>query len=249
MLSPRAARPVTLIPTAARPPPHASMQAANQLKGIATLGAVNCDEHKALCSKHGVKGYPSIKAFVNGKLRDYAGERSTKAIYEWVLSQLPSYVTRVKDAAGLLQLLSSCGGAGSKKAGKGKASWDVCVVLLSDKSKTPPSYTALSNTFKGKVTFCPSDFLRSSPHTHPPTPCITTKLLPADPLHCSKVHGCMQCRVTDPPTHLPTVYTRTQTHRSPWVSCAYQRIRRSPTLWASLRGPSCPRSWRCATGT
>ncbi|KAG1679247.1 hypothetical protein FOA52_009276 [Chlamydomonas sp. UWO 241] len=129
-------------------------QAAVQLWGIATLAAVNCDEHKGLCGQHGVKGYPTLKVFVGGKARDYSGERSSKAIYEHVMSLLPSYVTRVKTSADLLKLLSSCGGKGGAGGSKkSKASWDVCVVRLSDKSKTPPSYVALSNSFKGKIAF------------------------------------------------------------------------------------------------
>lgn len=38
--------------------------AASSLKGIAKVGGVNCDVHSDLCSQHGVKSFPSIKAFV-----------------------------------------------------------------------------------------------------------------------------------------------------------------------------------------
>ncbi|KAL0050174.1 hypothetical protein WJX82_005825 [Trebouxia sp. C0006] len=47
---------------------------AKSFKGIGKVAAVNCEEDKQLCGKHGVKGYPTIKSVVNGKLHDYQGD-------------------------------------------------------------------------------------------------------------------------------------------------------------------------------
>ena len=52
-------------------------QVASSLKGVAQVGAVNCEEHKQLCAQHGVKGYPTIKVFLPGQKEGklYQGER------------------------------------------------------------------------------------------------------------------------------------------------------------------------------
>jgi hypothetical protein len=47
-------------------------------QGVVKVGAVNCDEHQDICSSNGVKGYPTIKAFVNGKGIVYNGQREVK---------------------------------------------------------------------------------------------------------------------------------------------------------------------------
>jgi len=39
------------------------------------IGAVNCVQEQNLCAKYGVKGYPTIKGFVNGKGKSYNGPR------------------------------------------------------------------------------------------------------------------------------------------------------------------------------
>ena len=42
-------------------------KAAKELHGVARLGAVNCDDEKSTCSKYGIKGFPTIKAFGSDK--------------------------------------------------------------------------------------------------------------------------------------------------------------------------------------
>ena len=76
-----------------RPP-----QVAAHLKGIASVGAVNCDVHKQLCSKHGVEGFPTIKAYVPGSKegKTYNGER-------WVAAR------RVLSAAAAAAVRELCG--------------------------------------------------------------------------------------------------------------------------------------------
>ncbi|GAX74655.1 hypothetical protein CEUSTIGMA_g2103.t1 [Chlamydomonas eustigma] len=136
-------------------------QVASALAGIVKLGAVNCDLHKKLCSKEAVKGYPTIKAYIPEQTgsKFYKGERTAKAINDWILSLIPNHVNLISSDSDTTQLLQSCaGGSRSKRRSSSsdmteRASWDVCVVLVTDKEKTAASYKSLSSQFKGKITF------------------------------------------------------------------------------------------------
>ncbi|KAL8540875.1 hypothetical protein ACS0TY_002207 [Phlomoides rotata] len=50
------------------------------------IGKVDCDEHKSVCSKHGVSGYPTIQWFPKGSLepKKYEGARTAEALAEFV---------------------------------------------------------------------------------------------------------------------------------------------------------------------
>lgn len=50
------------------------------------IGKVDCDEHKSLCSKFGVSGYPTIQWFPKGSLepKKYEGARTAEALAEFV---------------------------------------------------------------------------------------------------------------------------------------------------------------------
>ncbi|KAL0422083.1 UNVERIFIED_CONTAM: putative protein disulfide-isomerase A6 [Sesamum latifolium] len=50
------------------------------------IGKVDCDEHKDLCSKYGVSGYPTIQWFPKGSLepKKYEGARTAEALAEYV---------------------------------------------------------------------------------------------------------------------------------------------------------------------
>ncbi|KAI6674554.1 hypothetical protein NL676_002460 [Syzygium grande] len=50
------------------------------------IGKVDCDEHKSLCSKYGVSGYPTIQWFPKGSLepKKYEGPRTVEALAEFV---------------------------------------------------------------------------------------------------------------------------------------------------------------------
>lgn len=119
------------------------------------MAAVNCDAHKAACSAQGVRGYPTIKAFVPGSGPvDYPGDRSAKSISDWALSLIPSKVVSVGKQEHLTGLLAQCGGSGGSRGSKGgKASWALCVVLITAKSETPSLYKSLSGVYAGKVAF------------------------------------------------------------------------------------------------
>ncbi|XP_048336735.2 probable protein disulfide-isomerase A6 [Ziziphus jujuba] len=50
------------------------------------VGKVDCDEHKSLCSKYGVSGYPTIQWFPKGSLepKKYEGPRTAESLAEFV---------------------------------------------------------------------------------------------------------------------------------------------------------------------
>jgi len=53
------------------------------------IAQVDCDEHKSICSKYGVSGYPTIQWFPKGSLepKKYEGQRSVEALAEFVNSE------------------------------------------------------------------------------------------------------------------------------------------------------------------
>lgn len=59
-------------------------KAAKALKGIARIAAIDADKEKVNVQ---IQGFPTIKFFVDGKMQDYNGERTTKGIIEFVLSE------------------------------------------------------------------------------------------------------------------------------------------------------------------
>ncbi|DBA98372.1 TPA: hypothetical protein ACH3X3_012387 [Trebouxia sp. C0006] len=125
---------------------------AKSFKGIGKVAAVNCEEDKQLCGKHGVKGYPTIKSVVNGKLHDYQGDRSASALKNWGLSLIPNKVVTVNKPAQLSDFLQRCSSSSSKSS-KDSASWSLCVLLLTAKSDTAALYKSLSGQYAGKIAF------------------------------------------------------------------------------------------------
>ena len=54
------------------------------------LGAVDATVHQGLASKYGVRGYPTIKYFAQGKgksAEEYDGGRTSGDIVQWALSR------------------------------------------------------------------------------------------------------------------------------------------------------------------
>ncbi|XP_043720365.1 probable protein disulfide-isomerase A6 [Telopea speciosissima] len=67
------------------------------------IGKVDCDEHKSLCSKYGVTGYPTIQWFPKGSLepKKYEGPRTAESLAEFAnneggtnvkIATIPSHV-------------------------------------------------------------------------------------------------------------------------------------------------------------
>ncbi|GAB7363527.1 hypothetical protein MBLNU230_g3796t1 [Neophaeotheca triangularis] len=80
-------------------------KAAKNLKGLAKVAAVNCDEemNKPFCGQMDVKGFPTLKIVKPGKkpgkpiVEDYQGQRTAKAIVDSVVDKIPNHVKKVKD--------------------------------------------------------------------------------------------------------------------------------------------------------
>jgi protein disulfide-isomerase A6 len=49
--------------------------AAGEAQDGIKFGKIDCTAHQSICGNYGVQGYPTIKAFVNGKAEDYSGAR------------------------------------------------------------------------------------------------------------------------------------------------------------------------------
>ena len=61
----------------------------------AVLAKVDADSESDLGSQYGVKGFPTLKWFVNGKMQDieYNGGRIAKGIVSWVMKRSgPTYI-------------------------------------------------------------------------------------------------------------------------------------------------------------
>lgn len=93
-----------------RPVAPLAPQLAASLKGVAKVGAVNCEMYQELCQAQGVRSYPTIKSYVPGVpgLGVYSGARSAKAILDWALSLIPSQVVALPQRSDLEGFLGAC---------------------------------------------------------------------------------------------------------------------------------------------
>jgi protein disulfide-isomerase-like protein len=48
------------------------------------FGAVDCTKEQYLCQKYGVQGYPTLKALINGRAKDYQGPRETEPMIDFI---------------------------------------------------------------------------------------------------------------------------------------------------------------------
>ena len=48
------------------------------------IGDVDCTQHRDLCSRYGVRGYPTLKAFKSGEASDYNSGRSFADLKKFV---------------------------------------------------------------------------------------------------------------------------------------------------------------------
>ncbi|CAK4662850.1 unnamed protein product [Aphanomyces euteiches] len=69
-------------------------KAAKALDGIVNVAAVDCDQHKDLAAKYGVKGFPTIKVFGENKRSpsDYQGQRTAQAIVDAGVKEATSII-------------------------------------------------------------------------------------------------------------------------------------------------------------
>ena len=89
--------------------------AAKALKGVGNLAVLDGDKNPATAGKLGIKGFPTFKMIVDGKVSDYTGGRDSKALVGAVMSEMASLVkARLGGGGGGGK---SSGGGGSKPAG------------------------------------------------------------------------------------------------------------------------------------
>jgi len=106
-------------------------KAANALKGVVKIAAVNADEHRSLGSQYGVQGFPTIKIFGANKKSptDYQGERNAKSIIAAAMKEVQKLVDGRSGGSSSSSSSSSSGsGSGGSKSGGGKDA----VVTLTD---------------------------------------------------------------------------------------------------------------------
>ena len=48
---------------------------------------MDCTVQKEACNKHGIRGYPTLKYFIDGEAHQYSGERTKEAIGAWLVSK------------------------------------------------------------------------------------------------------------------------------------------------------------------
>ncbi|XP_071440699.1 protein disulfide-isomerase A6 homolog [Hetaerina americana] len=77
-------------------------KAADALKGVVKVGAVNADEHKSLAGKYGIRGFPTIKIFGADKRKpeDFQGARNANGIVEAALKAARSKVEARMEKSG-----------------------------------------------------------------------------------------------------------------------------------------------------
>jgi len=62
------------------------------------LGKVDATEESKLASQFDVRGYPTLKWFKNGKVKDYDGGRSADTITSWVMKKIGPVLTKLNNA-------------------------------------------------------------------------------------------------------------------------------------------------------
>lgn len=61
------------------------------------MAEVDCTQHQDVCSKHGIRGYPTLKYFIDGEAHQYSGQRTHDALADWLQAK-PAEVRGAKQA-------------------------------------------------------------------------------------------------------------------------------------------------------
>jgi len=62
-------------------------EVAEALKGKANVGSIDCTQHRDLCSRFSVLGYPTLFLMSEGKIYEYSDSRSKESLISFVESQ------------------------------------------------------------------------------------------------------------------------------------------------------------------
>jgi hypothetical protein len=61
------------------------------------VAEIDCTVSREACGKHGIRGYPTLKYFIDGESHQYSGQRQHDALVEW-LNNKPLEVRGQKQA-------------------------------------------------------------------------------------------------------------------------------------------------------
>ncbi|CAG8741281.1 20424_t:CDS:2, partial [Gigaspora rosea] len=137
-------------------------KAAENLKGLVKVAAIDCDDeaNRRLCGAYDVKGFPTIKLFPSkpiedeknvGKFtkipKDYYGARTAKAIVDFALPEIQSYVHVISNSYSISKALTVDEFFSKENDTISK------VVLFTNKDQTTPLYKALSCEFHNRLIF------------------------------------------------------------------------------------------------
>merc|ERR1719249_133853 len=64
-------------------------EVATELKGQVNVAKVDVTENKALGTEYGVKGFPTLLLFKDGKMEKYKGDRGKEALCEYATTATP----------------------------------------------------------------------------------------------------------------------------------------------------------------
>ncbi|KNC54223.1 protein disulfide isomerase A [Thecamonas trahens ATCC 50062] len=84
-------------------------ETASHLLGVTSMGKVDCTVHSSICSRYGVRGYPTLKYFKDGVPRDYRGGRSVEALVAYAERMAGPPVAILDDDASEKDFLSKDG--------------------------------------------------------------------------------------------------------------------------------------------
>lgn len=127
--------------------------AAENLRGIAKLGAIDCDNdmNKPLCSQYGIQGFPTIKVFPPSKSgkkgvkypQDYQGERTAAAIAKHVVKMLPNDIQLVSSNPSSEKITNIDEFVTNESTPR--------ALLFTDKTESSAMYKGLATGLKGRM--------------------------------------------------------------------------------------------------
>ena len=82
------------------------------------MAAVDCDKHKAVCGRHGVQGFPTLKFFKAGGSQggeDYRGPRDADSLAAFIAERAPKRPAEIVELTGNDVLQEHCPPAGNSE--------------------------------------------------------------------------------------------------------------------------------------
>ncbi|KAF4660454.1 hypothetical protein FOL47_007159 [Perkinsus chesapeaki] len=117
-------------------------EVAKQTKRMVKIGAVDCDDNKALCEQNNIKECPKLVIYPRNPIPQfiYEGKMDAHDIKKAVLRYLPTELVKKLDASNIDSFLTTEGAMPK-------------VLLFTEKDTPPPMFKALSNEFRKEMQF------------------------------------------------------------------------------------------------